>query len=187
MNRYIKRKSDNVVFYEFPPGTQITFDSNGLVAPFKSKHITEEEFESFDANPPTEFHAKNMTYSDSWAIVDQSLVDTYNAEKQALLEEETERAKQVEVKVIESDFEAEVAQITSGYSQSEIDSWPNQLEEALAWQADNNANTPLMDAAIAQNGRTKSEHAGRILTNSALYKVAFGNALGKKQKRLADL
>ena len=91
------------------------------------------------------------------------------------------------VSAIESDFEAEVAQITAGYSQSEIDSWPEQLKEAEAWTADNSASTPLVDAAIAQNNRTKAEHIGKIMTNAGLYKVAIGGALGRKQKKIADL
>lgn len=92
-----------------------------------------------------------------------------------------------QVRAIEAQFEAEIAAIKAGYTADEISSWPYQSAEARAWQADNNAPTPLIDAILLTRGGTKEELVTRILTNSAAYSEAFGQALGRKQAAVQSI
>ena len=100
---------------------------------------------------------------------------------------EAERAKSRAIAEINATFEKEIAAIKAGYTEDEIKSWSQQVAEAEAYQADNTAATPLLDAMVAQRGDTKDELVLRIATNAAQYAQVFGAALGKKQKAIADL
>jgi hypothetical protein len=95
--------------------------------------------------------------------------------------------KNNKINEINATFEEEIAVIKTGYVEDEIKSWPQQIAEAQAYQADNTAVTPLLDAMVAQRGGTKDELVLRIATNATQYAQVFGAALGKKQKAIADL
>lgn len=132
----------------------------------------------------------NGNWVTGWEEVDRFQTDedgTKEEKDAAYLAKLAAQEKAEQLVIINKEFEEELAVVTSQYTRSEIDSWPEQLREAEAYQADNNASTPLINAAIAENGRTKADHVSRILVNAAAYRVLVGKALGKKQKRIADL
>ena len=97
------------------------------------------------------------------------------------------RAKKEAVAQINQTFEEEIAAIKDGYTEDEIKSWDQQLAEAVAYQNDQTAQTPLLDAILVNRGGTKDELVLRIATNAMQYADVFGKALGKKQKAIADL
>lgn len=143
----------------------------------------------FDTHLPFCFH-----------MVDGELVLKDNAEElmsnyQLLLEKEeqervaakAEEAKQLAIAEINATFEKEIAEIKADYTEDEIKSWPQQIAEAQAYQADNTAATPMLDEMVKATGSTKADLATRITTNAAQYATVFGAALGKKQKAIADL
>ena len=105
----------------------------------------------------------------------------------ALESDRPEREKQAAITEINATFEEEIAAIKAGYTEDEIKSWPQQIAESEAYQADNTAATPLLDSMIAATGGTKDELVLRIATNATQYAQVFGAALGKKQKAIADL
>lgn len=109
------------------------------------------------------------------------------AKEAAYLAKEPERIRAAAVAAINATFEEEIAAVKEGYTEDEIKSWPQQVAEAEAYQADNTAATPLLDAMIAATGGTKDELVLRIATNATQYAQVFGAALGKKQKAIADL
>lgn len=98
-----------------------------------------------------------------------------------------EQAKARQTALIELDFANEVAAIKAGYPADEILSWDQQVLEAKAYQADAGAATPLLDAMVSTRGGTKADLVTRILANDAAYRQAFGQALGRMQKRKIDL
>lgn len=112
-------------------------------------------------------------------------VDYVSPEEEA--EQEAERQKAIAISEINAIFISEVKAITEGYTEDEIKSWDMQLAEANAYNADNTAATPLLDSMIAVSGDTKADLVTRILAKAAAYSKAFGAALGKKQKAIADL
>lgn len=137
----------------------------------------------------------NGNWVQAWKIVDmfadytddEGVVHTkaeQEAEYQARLDAE---AKASAIAQINQTFEEEIAAIKEGYTEDEIKSWSQQLAEAEAYQANQAASTPLLDAILATRGGTKSELVTKIATNAAAYAYVFGQALGKKQKAIADL
>lgn len=137
----------------------------------------------------------NGNWVQAWKIVDmfadytddEGVVHTkaeQEAEYQARLDAE---AKASAIAQINQTFEEEIAAIKEGYTEDEIKSWDQQLSEAIAYQNDQTAQTPLLDAILTNRGGTKDELVLRIATNAMQYADVFGKALGKKQKAIADL
>lgn len=62
--------------------------------------------------------------------------------------------------------------ILAQYPCTEVASWPEQVAEAIAWQADANASTPLLDA-IASGG-DKADLCAGVLAKADEYKRASG-------------
>lgn len=89
------------------------------------------------------------------------------------------RDKQTE---IVQKFKAAMAPVTSLYTAEEIASFPTQEPEALAWDADNTAPTPLIDFIVAERSTVdKATLVGRIISNASNYKGVAGPAIGKKK------
>jgi len=86
-------------------------------------------------------------------------------------------------KTPKGELEAEGTVIKGGYTQIEIDSFPTQLEEALAWTANKSASTVMIDAIISESGDDKADLVARILTKSLYFKAAVGKAIGRKQRK----
>jgi hypothetical protein len=136
----------------------------------------------------------NGNWVQAWSVVDmfadttEDGVTTTKAEHEAAYQADLDaKAKEAAIAEINATFEEEIAAVKEGYLEDEIKSWPQQVAEAEAYQADNTAVTPLLDAMVATKGGTKDELVLRIATNATQYAQVFGAALGKKQKAIADL
>lgn len=87
---------------------------------------------------------------------------------------------------IRSDADAELAQIQSGYSQSEIISWPKQEAGARELTANPDAVTPdaeFVRAMAADRGIPVMELVGKIMGNLSPYSQAMARVLGTQQRR----
>ncbi|WP_424765418.1 hypothetical protein [Necropsobacter rosorum] len=69
-----------------------------------------------------------------------------------------------------------------GYPQTEIDSFYRQESEALAWQADNNAATPMLKQIAANRGIDFEVLVTKVLDKSDQFAVAVGAIIGQRQK-----
>lgn len=68
-----------------------------------------------------------------------------------------------------------LAPITSQYSRSEIDSWPQQCVEVDAWLADHQADTPLIDAIMGPaTSASKQAFCETVLEKTNTYKRSVG-------------
>lgn len=79
-------------------------------------------------------------------------------------------------------FQSHMAAIADGYPMHERESWPVQLEEAKALQADPEATTPWLDACAAARGLDKAELAARVLAKDAAYRLISGTLSGIRQR-----
>lgn len=83
-------------------------------------------------------------------------------------------------------FQESMKLIKAGYTQEEIDTWPQQLEEAKAHIADPaDAVTPMLTAYADQAGLTKDALAMQIIEKAEAFALAAGEALGRKKKALS--
>lgn len=78
-------------------------------------------------------------------------------------------------------FEAAMATIKSGYPESEILSWDQQMNEASAYVADPGSDTPMLDAMAAARSLSKAELVARITAKAALFAQFSGSLVGTRQ------
>lgn len=73
------------------------------------------------------------------------------------------------------------SQILTGYPQAEIDSFYRQEKEALAYQADPQAEIPMLRAIATQRGISLEELVEKILSKAALFAGVMGAIIGQRQ------
>jgi len=87
----------------------------------------------------------NGNWVQAWTVVDMFSdytddegVTHTKAEQEAAYQADLDaKAKEAAITKINADFEEEIAMIKTGYVEDEIKSWPQQIAEAQAYQADN--------------------------------------------------
>lgn len=79
-----------------------------------------------------------------------------------------------------------LAELSTAYPEREIASWPQQVREAEALQADESAAAPLLDALASARGLDRIDLAARVLTKADAYAQASGAIIGARQ-RIEDL
>ncbi len=86
-------------------------------------------------------------------------------------------------------FKSDVKTLTAGTTFEETSSWPQQKEEAIAFQADSTAATPLLDSLIASRNlaETKADFATLVMGKAATYATDYGNVLGAYQALVKTL
>lgn len=77
-----------------------------------------------------------------------------------------------------------IAPITSVYSQAERDTWPIQEAEAVAWTANSNAATPMLNAIATARSETIAAVAANVLTKAAAFKILAGTTFGKRKAKM---
>jgi len=95
--------------------------------------------------------------------------------------------KQAKIAEINAACDAATDEISSKYPRSEMDTWPQQVKEAEAYQADSSATVPMLEAIATARGITVSGQADRVMTRFQQYTDAVGKAVGKRQKLEADI
>ena len=131
----------------------------------------------------------------AWKVVDMfqdttdddGVTTTKSEHEEAHLASLAEAARLDAIKATASEFEKEVAVLKEGYTEDEVKSWPQQVAEAIAYQADQTAETTMLDAIVVSSGVAKDELVLKIVSNASQYAKVFGAALGKKQKAIKDL
>ena len=69
-----------------------------------------------------------------------------------------------------------------GYSQTEIDSFYRQEKEALAWQADHNAETPMLKQIALLRGVPFEILVQKVIEKSEMFAMVIGAIIGQRQQ-----
>lgn len=77
--------------------------------------------------------------------------------------------------------------IVAQYPPLEMQTWPNQLSEANAYQANANASTPTLSAIAMASGQTVAALAASVISKASAYTAAAGAAIGKRQALTAQI
>jgi hypothetical protein len=102
---------------------------------------------------------------EQWTTPDRDLADV-QAETRAAVRQEAE---------------SRLRPLLDEYNEPERLSWERQLEQARAFEADNTAKTPLMDALATQRGLTRDQMADRIIGAADTFESQAGAILGLQQ------
>ena len=98
---------------------------------------------------------------------------------------EEERATQKVV--IRKSYASQIVSITAPYSKEETATWFIQVEEANAYLADNNAETPMLTAMATAREISLLELVTKIKENDTTFRAAIGTLLGRQQKEIDSL
>jgi len=91
-------------------------------------------------------------------------------------------AFEIKLSEVVAAYKTAMMPIKANYTDEDIASFPTQESEAKAWNADNNAETELLDYMLANRPSIdKPTLVTRILANAVIYKQIAGPAIGKKQ------
>jgi len=83
--------------------------------------------------------------------------------------------------VVSSNLALALQDIKTKYPQEERETWAIQKEEALAYKADNNADTPFLKSLADAKGITIDDLATAILDNNSKFMQLSAKALSDKQ------
>ena len=90
--------------------------------------------------------------------------------------------KFVMLKVIADRFSERMKNLMVEASDLEVATWEEQKREALLYQSDNTASTPLIDILATGRGIDKSVLVTKILNNVEAYKIKLANLLVEQQQ-----
>lgn len=90
--------------------------------------------------------------------------------------------KPIILQEINAAYQNAVDELTAGYPDHEIKSWPKQEAEARAYLADPNAPTPFIDSMLQERPLEggKAELVSRIMAKVEAYEVAVGALTGRR-------
>lgn len=103
--------------------------------------------------------------------------DTLEASDAAILN----AAKAAKLTEINAECQKAVAALAKDYPDSEVQSWPQQVKEAMALSADPQADAPLLTAIATARGLPVAELASRVLDKMNAYASASGVLIGQRQ------
>jgi len=90
-------------------------------------------------------------------------------------------AKAAKLSEINASAQADVAPYTSPYPQFEIDSWPQQSQEAAAYAADNTVATPWCDLAASKRGIDRVAFLGKVQAKAQAFIQISATVAGYRQ------
>lgn len=89
--------------------------------------------------------------------------------------------KSAKLAEINNAFNAAMADLAKDYPEYEIKSWPQQVKEAEAYNANPQTDVPLLASIANQRSITVAELANRVLANASTYSVSAGVLIGRRQ------
>lgn len=191
--KIVRRLSDNIVIYMFPDGNQISLSASGMVGDAIAHDMKPDTHEIIEnvTKPELQFYGGCMTYiAGVWAV---ALEDIYFFAAHGMTQAAFQKTEAVDALKTKtqlqlgaiSAFEASVKVIKDAYTQAERDTWDQQILEAVAYQDNLLAPTPLLDAMLMTKPlQTKVGLVTAIMTNRAAYSALVGSALGTMQTTL---
>ena len=92
------------------------------------------------------------------------------------------KAKQEKIKQLHTNYQEAYNEYLSQYPKAEVDSFPIKQAEALAYQKDNNAPTPVIDDIVSKSGGTKEDHIQSVLDKISYLAQKEGAMLSIRDK-----
>lgn len=107
--------------------------------------------------------------SGDWIISKEKQDALFVKEKEALLNRLADKADEIKTNLL------------VGYPQTEIESFYRQEKEALAWQADNKVDTPMLKQIARVRGVHFEVLVEKVIEKASQFAVAIGVIIGQRQ------
>ena len=117
---------------------------------------------------PSQFHVFNMA-TKSFELSKEKQIALFSQQKESLLNKLADKADKLK------------SGLLVGYPQTEIESFYRQEKEALAWRADNNAETPMLKQVAMVRGVPFDVLVEKVIEKASQFAVAIGVIIGQRQ------
>ena len=116
---------------------------------------------------PSKYHVWD---GKAWVISPEKMTALFAEQKESLIAQ------------LASKTDALKAGLLVGYPQTEIDSFYRQEKEALAWQADHNAETPMLKQIALLRGVPFEILVQKVIEKSEMFAMVIGAIIGQRQQ-----
>lgn len=106
----------------------------------------------------------------------------HKAEPDGTWTPDVDQAKAAKLAEINSTYDAATSALVATYPQTELLTFDQQEAEARAWEADNSAETRLVDKLAEGRQMDKAELVRRIIVKADAFKLAAGYLTGQRQR-----
>lgn len=117
---------------------------------------------------PSKAHVLNLDAL-QWEISTEKQAELFTDKKNHLLDKLANKADEIK------------SNLLVGYPQTEIESFYRQEKEALAWQADNKVDTPMLKQIARVRGVPFEVLVGKVIEKASQFAVAIGVIIGQRQ------
>ena len=117
---------------------------------------------------PSQFHVFNMA-TKSFELSKEKQIALFSQQKESLLNKLADKADKLK------------SGLLVGYPQTEIESFYRQEKEALAWQTDHNAPTPMLKQIARVRGVHFEVLVEKVIGKASQFAVAIGMIIGQRQ------
>ena len=117
---------------------------------------------------PSDAHELNIETL-QWTISKEKQLAIFDKEKETLLNRLADKADEIKTNLL------------VGYPQTEIESFYRQEKEALAWQADNKVDTPMLKQIARVRGIPFEILVEKVIEKASQFAVAIGVIIGQRQ------
>ena len=122
----------------------------------------------YSGKAPSEYHVFDAK-SKSFKVSDEKKAEFFKRKKEAALNNLAGKADAIKNGLL------------AGYPQTEIESFYRQEKEALAWRADNNADTPMLKQVARVRGVPFDVLVEKVIEKASQFAVAIGVIIGQRQ------
>lgn len=122
----------------------------------------------YSGKAPSEYHVFDSK-SKSFKVSDAKKAEFFKRKKENLLNTLADKADKIKNDLL------------AGYPQTEIESFYRQEKEALAWQADNKVDTPMLKQIARVRGVPFEVLVGKVIEKASQFAVAIGVIIGQRQ------
>jgi hypothetical protein len=186
--KLIRQKSDAIILYFFDDAANVEVTAEAMrgdIVALDIKSATHEMLTGIEPPPYPPLGGALSYASGVWAVSNAELYAEHEQKQNAL---KVAKAQAAKAKEIYDQYDAAIAPLEAACSKKERETWPQQVTEARAYQADETASTPLIDAMLlSRPDDTKAVLVGKINANYSAYSGFVGAALGVMQTRTAAL
>ena len=122
----------------------------------------------YSGKAPSEYHVFDSK-SKSFKVSDAKKAEFFKRKKETLLNNLADKADAIKNGLL------------AGYPQTEIESFYRQEKEALAWKADNKADTPMLKQVAMVRGVPFDVLVEKVIEKASQFAVAIGLIIGQRQ------
>lgn len=135
----------------------------------------------------------NVADADARTAINAPSGSTYDFDAQGVLtinppaQQSLDAVKLMQVNLINASCNVALSKLVATYPPMEMQTWPNQYAEAVAYTSNNGAAVPTLSAIATASGLAVADVAAKVLAKANAYTSNSGSLIGKRQALTAQI